>query len=372
MQKSTVAIIGGGLAGLCASIQLALAGVDVQLFEKNRYPKHKVCGEYVSNEVLSYLHALGLDPFQEGAKDINVFSFSDFKGRQTQVNLPLGGFGMSRFALDNYLYQRALQVGVKFTTTTITDVTFNEDFTLTSQQNDKYRAVYVLAAYGKRSVLDKTLNRKFMRSHSEWMAVKAHYHYNFPEDEVALHNFMGGYCGLSQVETGAVNACYLVSTHVFKKYKDLISFRESVLYKNKNLKSFFSSAEMIFDKPLVISQVSFDQKRPVFNHMLMLGDTAGLIHPLCGNGMAMAMHSACIAVSLILDNLASSESRVLLEKQYAQQWQSTFGNRLRNARILQKAMHSERLTAAAIPFMRYNPWLLKKIIKNTHGTPFYA
>jgi len=71
-----VIIVGGGLAGLTSALHLSKQGLKVLLIEKNQYPKHKVCGEYISNEVLPYLQALGFDPFEVGAKKITDFQLS--------------------------------------------------------------------------------------------------------------------------------------------------------------------------------------------------------------------------------------------------------------------------------------------------------
>ena len=76
INKADVIIIGGGLAGLTSAIHLAKANYNVLLFEKNAYPKHKVCGEYVSNEVLPYLNYLGFNPFEFGAKRIREFELT--------------------------------------------------------------------------------------------------------------------------------------------------------------------------------------------------------------------------------------------------------------------------------------------------------
>ena len=90
-----VVIVGGGLAGLVSAIQLSKAGIETILLEKHAYPKHKVCGEYISNEVLPYLNHLGFDPFEYGAKKITRLSFSTYNGKSFDTTLPLGGFSIS-------------------------------------------------------------------------------------------------------------------------------------------------------------------------------------------------------------------------------------------------------------------------------------
>ncbi len=147
--------------------------------------------------------------FQSGAKKISKFEITDAKGIPLKVSLPLGGFGISRFAFDNLLFEN-LKDKIEIIFETVEKVTFEENqFSVTTQKKDVLKADFVIGAFGKRSNLDSFLNRKFMKQTSPWLAVKSHYDYDFPEDTVALHNFNGGYCGLSKTETNAVNACYL-------------------------------------------------------------------------------------------------------------------------------------------------------------------
>jgi flavin-dependent dehydrogenase len=102
-----IAIIGGGLAGLSLSIQCANAGYRTLLFEKETYPFHKVCGEYISNESFPFLEKLGVPLTFWGLPSINNLNISAPNGNSYQFALPLGGFGVSRFKLDECLYQLA-------------------------------------------------------------------------------------------------------------------------------------------------------------------------------------------------------------------------------------------------------------------------
>ena len=83
------------MAGLTNAIHLSK--VNQKPSKKNSYPKHKVCGEYISNEVIPYLNFLGIDPIKEGAKKITKVQISTTEGNLISGELPLGGFGMSRF-----------------------------------------------------------------------------------------------------------------------------------------------------------------------------------------------------------------------------------------------------------------------------------
>lgn len=371
VKNHDVIIVGGGLAGLTAAVALSGFGHCVLLFEINPYPHHKVCGEYVSNEVKPYMEGLGVDMMAAGAAAITEFEISTVNGDKVATTLPLGGMGISRFLFDELLYTKAKAQGVTFSFTKVTDISYASGaFTVTSD-GEAYRAKIVLGAYGKRSTLDKTLKRSFSFKKQDWLAVKAHYEYpDFPEQLVALHNFEGGYGGLSKTETGAVNFCYLAHYDSFKKYNDIDAFNRQVVAQNPHLREFFDASQLIFDKPLAIAQISFDKKEPVVNHILMCGDTAGLIHPLCGNGMAMAIHSAKLASETVQAFLGKPDfDRHQMEKEYAEKWNTVFKNRLWFGRRLQHVLLDKRWMNAGIKVASASSSVLNYVISKTHGKP---
>ena len=364
-----VIIIGGGLAGLAGAIHLSKRGLKVTVIEKYGYPRHKVCGEYISNEIFPYLKWLGADISQLQPTNITNFEFTARNGKIAKAKLPLGGFGISRYVLDEHLYQIAITNDCTLLEETVSNISFTNDIFTVITSKHSLSSKIVLGAYGKRSNIDQVLSRDFTHKKSPWLAVKAHYLGNFPNDVVALHNFNGGYCGISKVENNTINICYLADYSTFKKYKNIDDYQRNVLYKNKHLKLVLENATPLFDKPLTISQISFDKKLPVENHILMIGDTAGLIHPLCGNGMAMALHSAKISAELVLDYYIGKLSRQALEKTYTQHWEKHFSKRLFMGRILAKLLRNKTVTNAFVALTAAIPALLPLLIKQTHGKP---
>src|ERR1700760_846236 len=112
-EKYDVAIIGGGLAGLSLSILLAKANYRVILFEKEKYPFHKVCGEYISFESWNFLEELGIPLSDLNLPSIKRLIVSSPNGKCLEQDLPLGGFGISRFKLDAALAAIARTNGVR-------------------------------------------------------------------------------------------------------------------------------------------------------------------------------------------------------------------------------------------------------------------
>lgn len=366
-----VIIVGGGLAGLCSAIHLSKYNLNILVIEKNSYPKHKVCGEYISNEVLPYLDYLGVDVSDLGAQKINTFELSTPKNKLLKSDLTLGGFGISRYTLDNALYEKVKSHNVQTLQDSVTDVQFfNDVFSVTTKNNNTYKSKVVIGAYGKRSNLDITLDRNFIKKKSPFLAVKMHAKGDFPKDLVALHNFKGGYCGVSKVENDTINLCYITDFDAFKTYKDIDEFQEKVVFKNTYLKTIFKNSIPVFEQPLTISQISFSNKNPIENHIIMCGDTAGMIHPLCGNGMSMAIRSAQIASQLIIDYLQGKiKSRQALEKAYQKSWNREFKTRLNVGHFVAKLFSKNQLAEVLITVLKWFPFLLPIIIKQTHGKP---
>jgi len=372
LKKTTpfdVIIVGGGLAGLTNAIHLSKFKQRVLLIEKMSYPKHKVCGEYISNEVLPYLNSLGIDPLKEGAKKISEVQVSSTKGNLIKGVLPLGGFGMSRYFLDSLLLKKARFNGVQVLKDCVDSIRFKNDvFTVQTKGFKSFQSKIAIGAFGKRSELDIKMNRRFIQKKSPYLAVKIHAKGDFSENLIALHNFKGGYCGVSKVEDNSINLCYIAEYHSFKKYKNISDFQQQVVFKNQYLKKIFKESTSVFEKPLTISQISFETKNPVENHIIMCGDTAGMIHPLCGNGMGMAIASASLASELILKFLNGEiKTRKGLEKQYFKNWNREFKRRLKTGHFIARLFRSETFSQIAYSILKMIPFLLPKIIKFTHG-----
>lgn len=371
MVSTEVVIIGGGLAGLTAGIHLSQNGISVTIIEKNEYPKHKVCGEYVSNEVRGYLESLAISIQNAEPTAINQLEFETLYGARILQKLPLGGFGISRYTLDFILYKKAIENGCTIINQTVENCRFDGNhFIIETIEKSIYKAQIVLGAYGKRAQLDYSLKRTFIKKKSPWLGVKNHYKGQFSDNLVGLYHFKGGYCGVSKVENDTINICYLTNYSSFQKHKNIASFEKEVLFKNKRLKQILENSVPIFEKPLTISQISFEKKEPVSEHMLMIGDTAGLIHPLCGNGMAMAIHSAKIASELCVLYLNEKKiSRNELEERYSKAWNVNFKKRLAIGRTLSTLLEQQTLTLLVLQIVVLFPFLLKQIIKRTHGKP---
>ncbi|PRY04630.1 flavin-dependent dehydrogenase [Pontibacter ummariensis] len=367
-----VVIIGGGLAGLVSALGLAKAGLAVTLVEKKAYPFHKVCGEYVSNEVLPYLRSLGADVGPLKPANIRHFLLSSPSGHTLQAPLDLGGFGLSRYTFDNYLYELARKRGVNFLLQQqVLAVTFEDDaFDIELSGPENLQAKVVLGAFGKRANLDRQLERPFFKVRSPYIGVKYHLRHDFPKDLIALHNFKDGYAGISAIEDNRYCFCYLTTRQNLKEHGSIPRMEQAVLHRNPHLRQIFEEAELLYDQPEVINEISFSPKTCVENHMLLCGDAAGMITPLCGNGMAMAIHSGKIATEHVLHYFRNGHHRQELEKNYEQAWKSRFKKRLQLGRTVQQLFGNPVLSELAVRSLKYLPPAVRLVMRQTHGKPF--
>lgn len=371
-----VAIVGGGLAGLSLSIQLAKQDRKVILLEKEQYPFHKVCGEYISLESWGFLEGLGLDLKAMNLPLISRLQVSATNGRMLEQKLPLGGFGISRFLLDDSLFQIACEVGVIVKENTkVNDIIFDQEgFNIEASQKT-YRAKVVCGSFGKRSNIDIRWKRGFSLSIknklNNYIGVKYHIKTDFPVDTIALHNFDNGYCGIVKIEDDKYCLCYLTTAKNLQKSKGSVpEMEKTILARNPHLEKIFAESEFLYEAPLTISQVSFDKKTQVENHVLMTGDAAGMITPLCGNGMSMALHASKIAAIQINLFLSGRVSRVEMEEKYNLLWNQEFSRRLQTGRRIQSLFGNKWLTNSFIGLIKPFPKLVDFLIRQTHGAPY--
>jgi flavin-dependent dehydrogenase len=368
--KEDIVIIGGGLGGLVAAILLAKNGRSVVLIEKKNYPFHRVCGEYISNEVKDFLLREEIFPSELQPTEVSRFKLTSASGRTVEMPLDLGGFGISRYAFDNYLYQKAIFLGVDFRLEEqVLETVFlqaKNHFQLELKSGEILYANHVIGAFGKRSTMDRTLKRSFIHKRSPYIGVKYHIKGEFEPDTIAIHGYHGGYCGLNPIENGLFNLCYLGSRQQLRDCGSIQKMEERFLYKNPYLAKLFNESEFVRDKPEVINEINFESKLPVENHLLMVGDAAGLIAPIFGNGMAIAVHSGKLAAEALLENT----SRKAIEGQYEKNWGRTFKNRLAMGRLVQQLYSVPKMAELTTAILQRSPFLGKQIMKRTHGKSF--
>jgi flavin-dependent dehydrogenase len=155
-----------------------------------------------------------------------------------------------------------------------------------------------------------------------------------------------------------------------KAGKSVEQLEKTILSKNPHLKKVFDTVEKLYSSPVTISQISFEKKSLIHDHVLMVGDSAGMITPLCGNGMSMALHGSKLAFEQVDAFLQQKLSREEMEEGYRKKWNREFSSRLRTGRMVQRFFGDPFLTNLFISSLKPFPFLAKRLIRQTHGQPF--
>jgi flavin-dependent dehydrogenase len=355
---------------------LAKAGYSVALFEKETYPFHKVCGEYISLESWNFLEELGLPLSDWNLPVIKRLLVSSPNGNSIEQELPLGGFGISRYKIDAALMGIARACGVAvFESVRVTDIVFERSFFRVRTAAGEFLSKMACGTFGKRSNLDVKWKRAFTRQRStklnNYIGVKYHVRADLPHDLIGLHCFTHGYCGISRIEDDRYCLCYMTTAENLRISGNSIGVMEKeILRKNPFLEQLFSSTVPLFDQPVTISQISFEKKTQVEDHLLFIGDAAGMVPPLSGNGMSMALHGSKIAAKNIEAFLKGQIARHEMEQEYIDQWNRQFGRRLWVGRLLQRWFGSASQTNLLLHSLQPFPKLVSFLIRQTHGQPF--
>ena len=367
---SDIVVVGGGLGGIISSILLARAGWSVRLIEKKQYPFHRVCGEYISNETIPFLVSNGLFPVSLNPERISRLQLTSVNGKSAEMELEMGGFGVSRYSYDYFLYEIAKNSGVVVDHTEVESISFHDDHFIVATNTTTYKCKVAIGAFGKRSKLDHSLKRSFIKKRSPYVGVKYHIKSDHQQGSIALHNFKNGYCGISNIEDGKTNLCYLTHRSNMREHGNVRKMEEEILFRNPFIKKIFEKADFLWQKPEVINEISFATKAPVEHHVLMVGDAAGMITPLCGNGMAMAIHSSKLASEWVDLFLKDSIKRKQMESGYEDDWKSNFAGRLWAGRQVQRLFGSEKASDFAVNLANRVHPVANFLVRQTHGRPF--
>lgn len=365
-------IIGGGVGGLALATQLAALQWQVLLIEKEEYPFHKVCGEYLSNESVRFLKRLGctLDEYKPPAMD--KLLLTSVSGIAINRKLDIGGVGISRYVLDKQLADIAVKTNVTVLTgTKVERVEFLNDKFKVHTAETVYETKVACGCYGRRSNLDVQAGRQYRAAKKDmYVGVKYHIRADYDPHRVELHNFKDGYCGMSGIEDGKVNFSYISkATNLRECGNDIRQMEERILSRNPYLSNYIHNAEFLF-KPVVVSHVDFDVRSALAGHMLMTGDAAGSIAPLSGNGMSMALRASKLAAGRIHSFLNGDTTRQQMEQLYNDEWNTLFRRRIKRAKIVHSLFGKPFLNNASFMLFKLFPFIVDGMSRQIHGEEF--
>ena len=320
-------IIGGGPAGTSAAISATRLGASVLLLERARFPRHKVCGEFVSAESLSLLEEL-LDPqhaalLQDAVRIPRARLFLDGRTLQAAVDPPAAS--IARFDLDAALWHSAKSAGVDARQQiTVQSVAGSGPFRIVAA-SEEFEARALVDASGRWSNLNLAPAEPGMRS-EKWLGVKAHFaepvSHKTSQPSVDLYFFNGGYCGVQPVAfseggsaTARVNASAMVRA-------DVASSLPAVFAQHPALRDRSRTWTLLSD-PVSTSPLVFRNPQPERDRVLMVGDAAGFVDPFVGDGISLALRSGSLAARCLKSFFVGETSLPEAARRYSQAYRES-------------------------------------------------
>lgn len=369
-----VAIIGGGLAGLSLAYLLAKDGIPVMVIEKEDYPRHKVCGEFISRESMDFMLRSGMVKTEDDFPLINRFELVFSNGNKHSCDLDPGGIGISRFTLDHKIYQLASKAGVIIIENDKANTISkqgNGDFLINLKSGTQINSKVAVAAAGRQSTsLYKDTKPKADKL--SWFGVKYHIELPMDVDLIRIMMFEGGYAGVSAVENGRYCFCYLAKTDHLKKFKgDITQFENVMLRKNPEINKLLNQRTII-EGPFTTSGFHFGYKQMEQDDILFCGDAGGFIPPLTGNGMSLAFRNAVNLHPLLLKYFRGEINWDKLKSDYKRYGESYLKKRITSGEFLQNLALDPGIYIQTIlsGSMTLFPFLLKKLSNKATGKPF--
>lgn len=357
--KFDVIVAGGGPAGASAAIHLARGGANVLLIEQKKFPRAKLCGEFVSPECQAHFEKLGVADAMIAAAPSLLEETVFYSAKGHHVAVPskwFGGraaFGLSRAVMDEVLLRRAQERGVTvFEGANITE-SIRDGETVTGVRvktdtgHDDYRAPITIDATGRARILSRKLI-KTSNKRPSLVAFKAH----FRKTKVApgaceIYFYPGGYGGLSTIEAGTSNLCFIVAAeHVKRCHSDPNIVLREVVMRNRRAAETLETAETCSEW-LSASWERFGRQRPSpAPGLLAIGDSAAFIDPFTGSGMLMAFESGELVAQTILRQNRDVFSDLATD--YTASYRRMFDSRLRICGLLRRAAFSPHLAEIGI------------------------
>lgn len=344
MSRKPIIIVGGGLAGLSTAILLRQNDIPVVLLERDRYPRQKVCGEYISVESELFLNQLGINT--KHLPHINTLNLTSVSGRSVSIPLKTGGFGISRWSLDSLLAERAKAQGAEVLCNM--NVRKIENNTVETADGQHFEGELVVGAYGKSNPLSGI---SVKRQQTKYIGVKYHVKSDAPEHVIEMHVFRNGYCGFSKVDNDLYCLCYLAKSDELKTFSgDFDAFERQLLHSNPRLKARMESVNIVRDR-VTTSQFHFNAYRGATrNQQLLMGDATGFIPPITGNGMSLAFRSANVTSLRIKQFYSGTMSKEQLFREQDKYVQHYVNQRIRQGVFLQSLLLKQNVLTDAVLF----------------------
>lgn len=375
MTRTDLIVIGGGPAGAAIAALAASRGAKTLLIEKDRFPRDKVCGEFLSAEGCAVLQHLGLlsTLIEKGAMPMEACLLADAKGRSVTSPLPdLPGagrkaWGISRAVLDEVLLNHAASCGVTVRDRTVAIRPVLENGRVTgvvarssdgTGSDETIGAGLVIAADGRRSVLQRALDPAIgdplITTPKSWFGFKAH----FPdpthglEKRIELFVFDGGYAGLCAVERTRLNLALIARVGTLNACGNSPQRLLEERMRNNPLLNERLGNDPPCSTWKTIGPLRFNVRKPASHGAMFLGDAAGTIDPFSGEGMSHALRGAELALPFVLEALSSGGLTEATARAWTSVWRDAFAPVTRRARLIGRVLKHPRPASIAMGLLR--------------------
>lgn len=385
-----VIIAGGGPAGSSAAIHLAVSGARVLLVEQKKFPRPKLCGEFISPECCAHFERLGVAERMLAGGPAELSETVFYAKNGAKVSVPSSWFstgraalGLSRAEMDERLLRRAVEVGVHVREDTSVFDLLTKNYRVNGVKlkhngnEETVTAPITIDATGRTRALMRMCERaRRVRTRLQQrplVAFKAH----LSKTRVApgaceIYFYRGGYGGLSTIENGLSNLCFIVNARdVRARDSDATRLMREVVCENRRAANTLRNAEIVSDW-LAVSLESFGRHSPAPTAgMLAIGDAASFIDPFTGSGMLMALESGELVAAAIaphVANLANVSALQSLSDSYASLYRGRFSSRLRLCSMIRRAAFVPGLANMAIRFFGTSKSMRRRVASATRAS----
>ncbi len=360
-------VVGAGPAGSACAITAAQSGAHVLQVDKDSFPRHKVCGEFVSSESLHLLGSLlgNGTAFAERPKITMSRVFLD--GRQITIPVEPAASSIPRYDLDAALLSAAKAAGVDVREEVLVSAVSHEadaSFAVATSVG-RITAKAVVNSSGRWSQLtQREPSNGRSPDQTKWIGLKSHFSEESPANSVDLYFFPGGYCGVQPIDDHTVNACAMVRADVARSLEEVFALHPDLQRRIRNWQQNFPT--------VTTSGLRFREPRTEDRGMLLAGDAAAFIDPFAGDGISLALHGGVMAAQALIPFVQQSASfaQASLAQAHVAYHTAYFRQlapALRNASRIRKLLAAPAWLRASVMRLAGNQMIGRMIVRETRA-----
>ncbi len=375
-------IIGAGPAGASAALFLHRRGLNVALLDQAKFPRDKVCGEFISPAADAILEDLGVlaDLEKLNPTRLKGVAVSAYEKNQIFIDYPdhpqtgsvMTSLSIPRVALDNLLAEKVRASGIKFLENhRVQKFLFDGDRIVGVKglggkkspfENFEYKARAVIDAGGRNGISLRQLNLKIQNGRGKKIALAAHWEgIRRPMDYCHMHISRPGYTGMSRVDGNRANVVLVVDGDLVKGRNTREFYLDAVL-KNSLRREALDGATLAED-PRAIESLAFAAKPVPCDGLVMVGDVMGFLDPFTGEGIYLALRSAQLASGVIAEALQGEGAFNLVHnREYERQRENEFRDKFALSKALQFLIYKPALCNWVVGVLAKNPDMAQRLV----------